>query len=180
VDLSKNFFQIFALPVSYDVDNEKLMDSYRKLQQVVHPDLFTTATDHEKRLSAEAAAYLNDGLDTLKQPVKRAIYLLELVGVNVDFENSSAMAPAFLMEQMELRELLESVAESNDPFLALDQLYERVDVLQKKLIVEFENAYAQGDSESLQLAANVVAEMQFVEKLRLDIEHLEELLDETA
>jgi len=153
VDLSKNFFQVFALPVSYHVDNEKLMDSYRKLQQVVHPDLFTTATDHEKRLSVEAAAYLNDGLETLKQPVKRAIYLLGLAGVNVDFENNSAMDPAFLMDQMELRESLELIAESSDPFLALDQLYERVDVLQRKSIVQFESAYAQGDSEALHLAA---------------------------
>jgi len=177
VDLSKNFFQLFALPESFDVDTAKLMDAYRSLQKVVHPDHFASGTDKEKRLSIEMAAHLNDGVDTLKKPVKRAIYLLGLKGLNVDFEKNTAMSPMFLMEQMELRETLEAVTNQADPFLAIDALYERLKTMQSERTERFKGAYNSGDSQSLERAEGIVAEMQFIEKLCIDIERLEETLD---
>ena len=182
MDLSKNFFQLFALPISFDIDMSKLMDAYRSLQKVVHPDHFASGTDKEKRLSIEMAAHLNDGVDTLKKPVKRAIYLLKLQGINVDFEKNTAMSPTFLMDQMELREQLEAVGKQVDPFVAIDILYERIAVMQKERIDDFKAAYNKITSDidsdaNNSNAEDIVAEMQFVEKLRIDVERLEETLD---
>jgi len=182
VDSSKNFFQLFALPVSFDINMSKLMDAYRSLQKVVHPDHFASGTDKEKRLSIEMAAHLNDGVDTLKKPVKRAIYLLKLQGVDVDFEKNTAMSPMFLMDQMELREQLEVVSKQSDPFAAIDTLYERIASMQMERIEDFKIAYDRiandidsgGNSTN---AEDIVAEMQFIEKLRIDVERLEETLD---
>ena len=186
MDLSKNFFQLFAQPVSFDIDMSKLMDAYRSLQKVVHPDHFASGTDKEKRLSIEMAAHLNEGVDTLKKPVKRAIYLLKLQGVDVDFEKNTAMSPMFLMDQMELREQLEAVGKQADPFAAIDALYERIASMQKERIDDFKTAYNKitndtdgscngGGNNSN--AEDIVAEMQFIEKLRIDVERLEETLD---
>jgi len=182
VDLSKNFFQLFALPISFDIDMSNLMDAYRSLQKVVHPDHFASGTDKEKRLSIEMAAHLNEGVDTLKKPVKRAIYLLKLQGIDVDFEKNTAMSPMFLMDQMELREQLEVVGKQADPFAAIDALYERIASMQNARIDDFKAAYNKitnnidsvGNNSN---AEDIVAEMQFIEKLRIDIERLEETLD---
>lgn len=185
MDLSKNFFQLFALPISFDIDMSKLMDAYRSLQKVVHPDHFASGTDKEKRLSIEMAAHLNEGVDTLKKPVKRAIYLLKLQGIDVDFEKNTAMSPMFLMDQMELREQLEVVGKQADPFVAIDVLYERIAIMQKERIEDFKAAYnritsdidSDGNNCHNNNAEDIVAEMQFVEKLRIDVERLEETLD---
>ncbi len=182
MDLSKNFFQLFALPISFDIDMSNLMDAYRSLQKVVHPDHFASGTDKEKRLSIKMAAHLNEGVDTLKKPVKRAIYLLRLQGIDVDFEKNTAMSPMFLMDQMELREQLEVVGKQADPFVAIDVLYERIASMQNARIDDFKAAYNKitnnidsvGNNSN---AEDIVAEMQFIEKLRIDIERLEETLD---
>ncbi|PCJ33538.1 MAG: Fe-S protein assembly co-chaperone HscB [Moraxellaceae bacterium] len=185
MDLSKNFFQLFALPESFDIDMSKLMDAYRSLAKVVHPDHFASGTDKEKRLSMEMTAHLNEGVDTLKKPVKRAIYLLGLKGVAVDFEKNTAMSPMFLMEQMELREQLEVVGQQPDPFASIDALYDRIAGMQQERIEHFKRACSTADStadstedsDALNGAADIVAEMQFIEKLRFDVERLEETLD---
>ena len=131
------------------------------------------------------AAHLNEGVDTLKKPVKRAIYLLKLQGIDVDFEKNTAMSPMFLMDQMELREQLEVVGKQADPFVAIDVLYERIAIMQKERIEDFKAAYnritsdidSDGNNCHNNNAEDIVAEMQFVEKLRIDVERLEETLD---
>ena len=56
LDFSKNYFELFGLPLDYSVDTSALADSYRNLQRVVHPDRFASAPRgmvhrrHDKRL----------------------------------------------------------------------------------------------------------------------------------
>ena len=56
---------------------------------------------------------VNEAYRTLKSPVRRAKYLLELNGVDVGFETNTAMPKEFLIEQMELREQLEGAKNVN-------------------------------------------------------------------
>ena len=101
-DLSTNYFEIFALPQSYSVDRAALDERYRKLQQTVHPDRFATATDQERRISMQQTALINEAYETLKDPVLRGRYLLELDGHVIEDDRSMTGDPAFLMEQIEL------------------------------------------------------------------------------
>ena len=64
---------------------------------------------------------VNEAYRTLRSPVQRAKYLLELEGVDVAFETNTAMPPDFLMRQMELREALEAAGDARDAD-ALDAL----------------------------------------------------------
>src|SRR5258706_8814504 len=57
---------------------------------------------------------VNEAYRTLKSPVLRAKYLLELHGVDVGFETNTAMPPEFLVEQMELREQLEEAKNGSE------------------------------------------------------------------
>ncbi len=82
-----------------------VLDSrYRELQRTVHPDRFASAGEAERRLSMQQATTINEGYQTLKDPLKRGRYLLELSGYNLGDEPHTTRDTAFLMQQMELRE----------------------------------------------------------------------------
>jgi molecular chaperone HscB len=65
---------------------------------------------------------VNEAYRTLKSPVQRAKYLLEMNGVDVAFETNTQMPAEFLTRQLELREAL---AEATEPG-ALDRLHDEV------------------------------------------------------
>ena len=51
ISLTQNYFELFSLGISFDVDLSKLSENFRQLQQAVHPDRFANSSDKEKRLS---------------------------------------------------------------------------------------------------------------------------------
>jgi DnaJ-domain-containing protein 1 len=53
------------------------------------------------------AARANEAYRQLRDPMLRARYLCEQAGVDLETESNTAMAPAFLMQQMEWREMLD-------------------------------------------------------------------------
>ncbi|MEK9649239.1 MAG: Fe-S protein assembly co-chaperone HscB [Gammaproteobacteria bacterium] len=79
---SLNFFEIFSLPASFQVDVSSLEAQYRKLQAEYHPDRFSCAADSERVQALQLASLINDAYETLKSPLKRAAYLLTLNGVD--------------------------------------------------------------------------------------------------
>ena len=106
MELTQNHFELFGLPVAFDVDAQQLAERYRELQRILHPDRYANASDRERRLSIQHAAQVNEAFQTLKSSLRRARYLLQLKGVEFDDEKETHLDPAFLMEQMELREAL--------------------------------------------------------------------------
>src|SRR4051794_6410518 len=70
-------FAVFALAPSPDLDVAALEKQYRELSLKLHPDRFARADAHERRLSLEQTTALNDAFKTLKDPVRRAFYLLK-------------------------------------------------------------------------------------------------------
>ena len=75
LDFSSDFFEIFSIPVAWDIDLNGLGIRYRALQQEFHPDRYATKPDVEKRLAVQSASLINQAFDTLKSPLKRAQYL---------------------------------------------------------------------------------------------------------
>ena len=69
--LTSNFFELFELPVSYDVDLAKIQQRYMEWQKQVHPDKFANASDQEKSLSMQQTSWLNEAKTTLESPVLR-------------------------------------------------------------------------------------------------------------
>jgi len=102
-DFTQNNFELFALPVAYDLDTQALDRAYRDLLREVHPDRFAGASDAEKRLAAQWATRANEGYQTLKSPLKRGRYFLRLNGIDTEEESDTAMPVDFLLQQMEWR-----------------------------------------------------------------------------
>ncbi len=175
MDISKNYFDVFGLAVDFHVDQPTLTERYRELQREIHPDRFAGAGDREQRLAVQYATYVNQAFETLKSPLLRAEYLLQLNGVALDAQNQTTNDSAFLMRQMELREELGEVREQSDPEAALDALSAHVDEALAGLQAEFADAYARTDMNS---AKTAVSKLHFIVKLAHEVEQLEaELLD---
>ncbi len=109
LDIPQNYFELFRLPLSLEIDERSLTERYRALQRELHPDRFAAAGDQERRLAAQAAAHVNQGYRILSDRHERAAYLLRSRGVEVDEESDTSSDTGFLARQMELREEMEEI-----------------------------------------------------------------------
>lgn len=171
----KNHFELFGLPLSFEVDQEMLALRYRELQRAVHPDRFANASEQEKRLSVQQAAQINEAFQVLKSSLSRARYLLELNGLPLD-DSDTRMDPLFLMEQIELRETLGEVRSKADPFDALNRVRDDIEGRERELIESLQQAFADGSREALEGARETVRKMQFMQRLLSEVDELEENL----
>jgi molecular chaperone HscB len=169
----KNYFELFGLAATFDIDVADLASRYRRLARETHPDRYAGGSDQERRVAAQATALLNEAYRTLKEPIERASYLLALQGVTVGGETDTAMNPVFLAEQIELRERLDEVRHAGDAVAHLARLTEDVARRIEETRIRLRECLAQAES---QQARQLVREMQFLDKLRRQIGDVEETL----
>lgn len=174
-DLSTNFFVLFGLPVSFNVDLDVLAARYRDMQRAVHPDKYANAPESERRLSVQMAAHVNEGLQTLRDPLARGRYLLELRGVELN-DTDTALDGEFLMEQMELREHLDNLRENAGPVVRLQHLMRDIQVRIKELIAQMAAALESNEAQSLQVARDKMRKLQFFRRLEEEAAELDEEL----
>ena len=174
-DFKQNYFQLFNLPVEFALDQGQLSARYRQLQQQLHPDRYASTSAHEQRVAVQYSALVNQAYATLNKPLARALYLLELAGMSQEQIAAEPMDGGFLIEQMELREKLESMHDLVDPDSVLDHLVAEIggDISAHQL--EFSQAYA---ASNLDTAAGACVKMQYLEKLLQEAEQIEsDLMD---
>jgi len=110
-------FEVFGLPPSLEIDARALEQKLRDLSLAHHPDRVIQGDARERRIALEKTTALNDAFKVLKDPVRRAFYLLKLKGVDLENEASTAqtkMPLEFLEEVMERREQLELARAKKD------------------------------------------------------------------
>ena len=178
LDFSKNYFELFGLPVDYILDNAQLAERYRELQSAVHPDRYASAPEQERRISMQGSIRINEAYEALKDPLLRARYMLLLHDIDMDADHRTTQDAAFLMEQLELREALEDMRHDPDPYTSISRFMgdvnHRINGLVAQMAVQFETA----TPEQLEAAQEILRKMQFLQKLRFDAESLEAELDE--
>jgi molecular chaperone HscB len=114
ISLQDNDFELFDVPVQYAQDRAQLDARWKALQREAHPDRFAAEGAAAQRVAMQWSVRINEAYQRLKDPLKRAAYLCELLGAPVQAENNTAMPPAFLMQQMAWRESLEDTANPQD------------------------------------------------------------------
>jgi molecular chaperone HscB len=107
--LSRNFFQFFGLEPKLRVDAETLQKRFYELSKQWHPDRFGRKSAEEQAEALEATSILNDGYRTLRDPVKRAEYLLKEEGFPIGEQRSKDVPPELLEEVFELNMMLEEL-----------------------------------------------------------------------
>ena len=105
--LNLNYFELFNLSISIDINLEDLDKKYLKLQSQFHPDKFVRATSIEKSMAARISTHLNDGYNTLKDLITRVDYILYLKNYKKD-ESTTFKNKEFLLNQITLTEKIES------------------------------------------------------------------------
>ncbi|WP_426190814.1 Fe-S protein assembly co-chaperone HscB [Massilia sp. DWR3-1-1] len=169
----QNHFELFNLPARFDVDSKALDAAYRDVQGQVHPDRFVNAGDAEKRVAMQWATRANEAYQTLKNPQKRARYLVELHGVDLQTESNTAMPLDFLMQQMEWREALGDACAARDE-AALDGLDEQVQSARKAQLAEVGR---QLDGTDFAGAGQTVRALMFLDKFGEELQHAYAAID---
>ena len=167
-------FALFELQPSFNLDLDQLAVRYRELARGVHPDRFADASEREQRLALEQSASLNEAYQTLKNPPKRARYLLALQGGELPLE-VTVHDPEFLMQQMQWREELEDLHDSAD-MAGIEAFKRRLKVAQSELNDSF--AACWDNAAQREQAERLMRRMQFLDKLTYEVRQLEERLDD--
>jgi molecular chaperone HscB len=169
--LTSNHFELFGIAPAFAIDLGRLEQSYRGIQSNVHPDRFARAGDAERRASMEMTTRVNEAYRTLRSPVRRAVYLIALNGVDVGLETSTAMPREFLMEQLALRERLEEARDADELGLLEQELFGLKENLQAQIAECIDARHDYGG------AADLVRKLMFLEKLDEDINAAYEALE---
>ena len=163
----QNHFDLFQLPARFSIDAGALDAAYRNVQGQVHPDRFVGATDAEKRVAMQWATRANEAYQTLKNPQKRARYLCEMNGVDLQTESNTAMPMAFLMQQMDWREALGEAKAARD-VEALEALDEQV---KAERTLRLEAVGVELDAGQFSEAAQGVRALMFLDKFGEEVHY---------
>lgn len=167
-------FQLFDLPAAFRLDVRGLEQTYRAWQSQVHPDKVAHLPAAEQRVAIQQASWINEAYQTLRSPLRRARYLLQLHGVDIQEETNTAMPMAFLMAQMERREAVDEARRAGDVD-ALDAA--AAAVRQDMAALENQLAVLLDEQHDYAQAAARVRELRFMEKLDEDIQSAYDEID---
>jgi molecular chaperone HscB len=118
-DRTQDHFRVLNMPKTFALDLGLAEAHFRELSRIVHPDRFATSDPRAKRFSTQRTVQLNEAWRTLKDPVRRAEYLLLQAGFEIGAETGASrpgttggarekipVPPRLLGDILELREEL--------------------------------------------------------------------------
>src|SRR5262245_37320611 len=107
--LPADYFEVFGIQRGLDLEPAVLQRKFYELSRQLHPDKFAAAPPEYQQYAVDATAQLNDAWRVLRDPVKRAEYLLKLEGFDIGEQRSNNVPPELLEEVFELNMMLEEL-----------------------------------------------------------------------
>jgi molecular chaperone HscB len=169
-ELSQNYFELFGLNPIFDIDQSALHAAQQRLQASFHPDRHVGSSDLDKRLSVQVASRVNQAFETLRDPVKRSRYLLELNGASLPDDSATTADAEFLMEQIELREEVESCRQGEDAFERSEKIESRLGHRAQQLAHDFVEHFNTGNIDA---AIDSSRKMQFIQRIQQQLSELQ-------
>ena len=163
--LKQNFFELFNIEISVDINKSDLDEKVKILQNNFHPDKFTNGSDFEKRLALQISSYINDGYKILGDIVLRVEYILKINNFIKD-ESTTINDIGFLQEQIMYNELIESLKENLEENVIDDNL-SGIKLKLKNTINNIKLSYQDREFEDM---------WQNLSKLRFYINNINELI----
>ncbi|HEY7303435.1 MAG TPA: Fe-S protein assembly co-chaperone HscB [Bryobacteraceae bacterium] len=146
-----NYFDFLGLERKLTVDQAALQRRFYELNRRWHPDRFSRKGAEEQAQALEATAILNDGYRTLKDPIKRAQYLLSEEGFSIGEQRSRDVPPELLEEVFGLNMMLEELKSGDESARPqLDNAKKHFMGLQKAIDGEIEALFARYDAAEAQ------------------------------
>lgn len=178
-----DYFTVFGLAQEPMLDGQALANTYYDLSRQLHPDLHQTGTAEEQEASLQNTAVLNRAYRTLRDPVQRGQYWLELNGEQLGKDNNK-VPPDLALLVFEVQEKLAAVREAqsagtDDAQAGLkaelaqvrENLDDRMQELKRKLTTNF-SKWGQADdaAELLSELKRVLSDMAYLRTLTRDVE----------
>lgn len=166
VNATQDYFALLGSARCFRQDVQQLGKAWRRLASEVHPDRFATASEAEKRAALIIATQVNDAYQTLRSPLTRACYLLQLAGITLQEDTAGKVSTEFLMRQMDLRERIESARCQQD---GAALMLIKQDIANEILAIEEDVARAFDEHNDPAKAAERVQAWRFLEKLAHEV-----------
>jgi molecular chaperone HscB len=173
--LPADYFAIFELQPRLNIDVADLQKKFYELSRQFHPDRFAAGPDAEQQSALDFTAMLNDAYRTLRDPVRRAEYLLKREGFDIGEQRSNNVPPELLEEVFELNMMLEELRGGDDSTRA--QLAEERDRFKKMLEradCDLQNNFEFYDSDPdksvLSVIRTILNRRRYIQNLVRDVE----------
>jgi molecular chaperone HscB len=168
-----DLFAVLGLPRRLVIDRDDLEQRYLAASRAVHPDRHQTGDERTRQLSLVASAAVNRAYRTLRDPIARGRYWLELHGESLGRDNNR-VPPELAELVFETQEALESFRQSGTDRAAIERTHAELDARVRDLVGELGERYAAWDAGD-PAAAPALAEL----KRRLsDVAYLETLVED--
>ena len=164
-----NYFEVFDLPKILEIDPGRLEKKFHELSRKYHPDYFTTGSAEDKQKALDMTSLLNDAYRTLRHPVRRVEYLLELEGFKAD---GSKVPKSFLMEMFDINEQVEEARSGSASPEQIAAVRSDIESRAARFDTQIKAASAEWD----RLVSNHAAESE----LKAQLSKLTEILSESS
>jgi len=168
------------------LDENELTQRYYALSRRLHPDLYQTGARQEKEASLKNTAALTRAYRTLRDPVQRGQYWLELHGEQLGKENNKVppkLATLVFEVQEKLAEFRESSVDgkTSEAQAELVAIRDNLNAQLAQLLDSLRANFTQWDSggaqpERLRALKNLLAEIAYLRTLLRDVEKGSEAL----
>jgi molecular chaperone HscB len=109
-----DYYELFDIPRGLNLSLDDLQKRFYELSRQLHPDRFMQKPEAEQQRALDMSSALNDAYRILKDPIKRAHYLLTLEGFDIGEQRSKDVPPELLEEVFELNMALEEMRGGDD------------------------------------------------------------------
>lgn len=110
-----DYFELFGLQPAYQIDQTELRRKYLALARSIHPDVAGRDTEEVRQRALSHSSHLNRAYETLRDPVSRAEYLLNLAASQAGQMVQDRGVPGpLLAEVMTLRERIDEAQDRGD------------------------------------------------------------------
>jgi molecular chaperone HscB len=168
-------FAVFGLPRKLVIDAAALERAYHDLSRRIHPDRFAQQPPRARDSSLRSTALLTRSYRTLRDPIARGLYWLELRGHQLG-ENNKQVPPEMAELVFEVQDQLEDAREARSAGNAAaaahgigarrEQLRDAMSALEGELAAAFERLDRAGDSGADALTAELKGVLSRIAYLR--------------
>lgn len=156
---SVDYFALFGLPQSFDIQQADLEKRYFEAQRKFHPDRIVGKSAVERVNAISESMRVNSAYEILKSPLRRANYMLSLQGIAQDKAKPSQ---ALIMEVMELRERLAETENTG----GLQQMEAENTRSRDAALLQLSQAFRDHD---FPLASEIATRLSYISKMQDEI-----------
>ncbi|WP_222985600.1 Fe-S protein assembly co-chaperone HscB [Psittacicella gerlachiana] len=167
-----NPFQVIGIEQKFSLDLNELEQKYLDLMKTYHPDKVVGVEDPNQRISfISKSTQINDAYNILKDDLKRGQVIIDLEKDHQHFnENVVKQDAEFIFLQIQMREQIDKLSRN-----FVEQEFNNLKTKAKSLVNENKQALEQAFIENnLELAQKLVYRLQFLAKLKSEIEKVED------